>query len=99
MHYSNPSGILRLPSNLFYESSLLPQVSYEQHPDVNCPLHFVCTSMDQNGHQETMKEVLAVLETAQSLANHWPVEWNEYGEENAMCLMARSYQQVSHLNQ
>ena len=46
-----------------------------------------------------MKEVLAVLETAQSLANHWPVEWNEYGEENAMCLMARSYQQVSHLNQ
>lgn len=91
-------GILRLPSNLFYESSLLPQVTYKQHPDVNYPLVFICTSMAQNLRLEPEKEVIAMLETAQSLVNLWPVEWKdvECGENDSMCLMARTYHQVRH---
>ena len=52
--------------------------------------------MAKNGRLEPEKEVTAVLETAQSLVNHWPLEWNEYGEDNSMCIMARTYHQVRH---
>ena len=74
----------------------MPQVIYEQHRDVNYPLVFICTSMAQNGRLDPEKEVSAVLETAQSLLEHWPLEWNECGEDNSMCLMARTYHQVGH---
>ena len=74
----------------------MPQVTYEQHQDVNYPLVFICTSMAQDGRLEPDKEVTAVLETAQSLVEHWPKEWDECGEDNSVCLMARTYHQVRH---
>ena len=74
----------------------MPQVTYEQHQDVNYPLVFICTSMAQDGRLEPDKEVTAVLKTAQSLVEHWPKEWDECGEDNSVCLMARTYHQVRH---
>ena len=52
--------------------------------------------MAQNLHLEPKKEVMTMLELAESLANHWPMEWKKYGDSDALCLMARTYHQVRH---
>ena len=93
-HYSVLAGILRLPSNLFYESSLLPQVTYEGHPDFNYPLAFVCTSMDVNSDVDEEMEVKTMMQMLRTIIDHWPLQWKNYGDSNAICLIARSYRQV-----
>jgi superfamily I DNA and/or RNA helicase/exoribonuclease R len=94
-NYRCDPGILRLPSNLFYESSLLPQVTYEGHPDFSYPLAFVCTSMDISSDVDEEMEVKTMVQMLMTIIDHWPLQWKNYGDSNAICLIARSYRQIN----
>ena len=44
-NYRCHDSILRLPSNLFFNSTLQVRTNSELHPKTSSALHFVCTSM------------------------------------------------------
>ena len=44
-NYRCHDSILRLPSNLFFHSTLQVRTNSELHPKTSSALHFVCTSM------------------------------------------------------
>ena len=92
------AGILRLPSNLFYECSLLARAQHELHPDTNSSLLFVCTSLQRGRLQwsdvEETNEINVMLQKAEDLCRNWPEAWKDFGADNSVCLMARTHQQV-----
>ena len=47
-NYRCHDTILRLPSTLFFESTLQARSTAELHPSCTSALEFVCTSLDQN---------------------------------------------------
>ena len=47
-NYRCHDSILRLPSNLFFESTLKVRTDSKLHPKTSSALEFVCTSMDNS---------------------------------------------------
>ena len=90
-------GILRVPSNLFYESSLLARAHYELHSEVNSSLCFHCTSLKTQAWSREMQEeeIRIMMNKAYNLFKTWPEEWKKLGESNnSICIMMRTHEQV-----
>ena len=51
--------------------------------------------MDVHGEVDLEAEVRAMIETTSMIIEHWPDEWRDYGDDNAICLMARTYKEVN----
>ena len=47
-NYHCHESILRLPSSLFFKSTLQVRANSELHPNTSSALHFVCTSMNKS---------------------------------------------------
>ena len=95
--YCHCAAILRLPSNLFYECSLLTRSKDSSpHPDAPYPLMFVCTSLERaqsNRNSWNEAEVKTILEVAEKYLKTWPARWGSFSADQ-VCLMARTHQQV-----
>ena len=52
-NYRCHGSILRLPSNLFFKSTLQVRANSKLHPKTSSALIFVCTSMDSSGFAST----------------------------------------------
>lgn len=88
------SGILMLPSSLFYKSSLQCHFKmYLAHPFVKYPLQFICSSFDPNdtsyGDSINKAEAECLVKQVDHYLKHWPVE------HNRICIMSPSENQVS----
>jgi hypothetical protein len=99
-NYRSHEAILRLPSNLFYECSLLTRSKDSSpHPDAPYPLMFVCTSLERaqsNRNSWNEAEVKTILEVAEKYLKTWPARWGSFSADQ-VCLMARTHQQQSYL--
>ena len=92
------SAILRLPSNLFYDCSLLTRSKDSSpHPDAPYPLVFVCSSLERaqsNKSSWNEAEAKMTLKIAEKYLESWPGRWGKFSPEQ-VCFMARTHQQVS----
>lgn len=91
------SAILRLPSILLYDHSLLTRATDSSpHPKAPYPVMFVCSSMDKT--QTSMStfdvdEARLVVETANHYLSQWPDCWSKFQVDQA-CILARTHKQV-----
>ena len=88
------SGILMLPSSLFYKSSLQCQFkSYLAHPTVKYPLQFICSSFDPNDtsylSSVNEREAECLAQEMDHRLSNWSVE------HSRVCVMSPSENQVS----
>ena len=96
-NYRSHSGIMMLPSSLFYGSTLQCNVNTGTHPDAPFPLVFVCSSIESissansNGTDE-METITLVNEVEKYIWNSWPEEWGQKSSE--VCIMTPSATQV-----
>ena len=94
------TAILRLPSILLYECSLLPRAKDSvPHPEAPYPVMFICSSMDKS--QSNIRafdpdEARLVVETANRYLSQWPDCWGKFYADQ-VCILARTHQQVSTL--
>ncbi len=110
-NYRCHSGILMLPSSLYYSSTLQCCVPEDSaHPAAPFPLVFVCTSFDpctvneQNTEQsqkEKMdaydREASILLEQVKKYASDWPKSnWGDKVKLNEMCIVTLSANQVGY---
>ena len=51
--------------------------------------------MDLHGEVDLEAEVRAMIDTTSTIIEHWPDEWRDYGDDDAICLMARTYKEVN----
>jgi superfamily I DNA and/or RNA helicase/exoribonuclease R len=92
-NYRSHSGIMMLPSSLFYGSTLQCNVNTGTHPDAPFPLVFVCSSIENissansNGTDE-MEAMTLVNEVEKYIWNSWPEEWGQKSSE--VCIMTPS---------
>ena len=93
---------MRLPSSLFYNSTLLSHVPADTaHPDAPYPLVFVCSSLDtdfKDIHNDVdKKEAEIVLKQVRKFTDNWPEkQWGEKWLED-VCIVAPSPNQVRYL--
>ena len=97
-NYRCHSGILMLPSSLFYGSTLQCRVPEDSaHPDAPYPLIFVCSSLDpsvkciRNDTDEA--EVRLLLQQVSKFIKNWPRAWGE-ADRSRICIMTPSANQV-----
>ena len=94
-------ALLSLPSYLFYGSTLLTaaEATTQLHPDAGYPIHFICSSIDNNILQikDSINETEAnfVLSEVRKYVEDWPeVEWGPKNLED-ICVVAATANQVS----
>ncbi len=94
-NYRCHSGVLMLPSNLFYRSTLKCCVpDSERHPDAPFPLVFVCSSLEEdirNVEGVNEVEIAAVMDQVEHYFSVWPKQWDK---EDKVCIMSPSANQV-----
>lgn len=97
-NYRCHSGILMLPSSLYYHSTLLSQVPESTaHHLAPFPLTFVCSDISTK-----IKETAGVNELeADTLINEvikyfskWPKHWSRENSDKKICIMSSSANQV-----
>jgi exoribonuclease R/predicted ribonuclease YlaK len=96
-NYRSHSGLLMLPSALFYKSTLQCNVpDAKAHPLAPFPLVFVCSSIEDTdtanaiGTDEKEAETL-VKSVKKYIYNSWPEEWGEsYDFTGTVCIMTPS---------
>ena len=92
-----PTAILRLPSNLFYDCSLLTRSEQsDPHPKAPYPLVFVCSSLNKHdtclsGSSES--EAKIVVKYTEELLQEWPHGWGRFRPQD-ICIMTQNNQQV-----
>ena len=88
---------MRLSSNLFYNSTVVSKSDSKLHPSTCYPLHFVCTSLQDDGFQGVsdiqIDEADAVLREVQKYTEFWPRQWGKR-ERSSVCVVASSRNQV-----
>ena len=101
-NYRCHSGLLMLPSSLFYRSTLQCNIPDNMaHPIAPFPLVFVCSSIENIpsanliGTDETEARVL-VREVHKYIYESWPEEWGKRGDPpGQVCIVTPSVTQVS----
>ena len=96
-NYRSQSGILMLPSSLFYGSTLQCRTRDKPHPLAAYPLHFICTSLKaikSNSQSVDQLEAVTLLNQVKKFVDKWPEE--QWGPKNLakMCIMSPSADQV-----
>ena len=96
-NYRSQSGILMLPSSLFYGSTLQCRTRDKPHPLAAYPLHFVCTSLKQiksTSHSVDKLEAESLLKQVKRFVDKWPEK--EWGTKDLakICIMSPSADQV-----
>ena len=96
-NYRSHSGIMMLPSSLFYESTLQCTVNAKTHPSAPFPLVFVCSSIERisaanSSGTDEMEAKTLVNEVKKYIWDSWPVEWGK--EISEVCIMTPSATQV-----
>ena len=100
-NFRSHHALLSLPSYLFYGSALITvaEATTQLHPDAKYPVHFVCSSLDEDVLQVeesfNEKEVSLVLDEVRKYVENWPK--NEWGRKNLkdICVMATTANQVN----
>ena len=94
------AAILRLPSILLYECSLLPRAADSvPHPEAPYPVMFICSSMDKsqtNMSASDIDQARLVVEKANQYLSQWPDCWGTFHADQ-VCILARTHQQVRSL--
>ena len=99
-NYRSQSGILMLPSSLFYGSTLQCRTRDKPHPLAAYPLHFICTSLKEiksTSHCVDEQEAVCLLNQVQKFVDKWPEK--EWGTKDLakICIMSPSADQVNTL--
>lgn len=95
-NYRCHSGILMLPSSLYYHSTLLCRVSDSRaHHLAPFPLTFVCSDINQevkatSGTNE--KEADVLIKEVEKYFREWPKHWDS--DDKRVCIMSPSANQV-----
>jgi exoribonuclease R len=95
-NYRCHEAILRLPSNLFYDCSLLTRSEQsDPHPKAPYPLVFVCSSLNEHdtclsGSSES--EAKIVVKYTEELLQEWPHRWGRFRPQD-ICIMTQNHQQ------
>ena len=101
INYRSHEAIMRLPSNLFYNSSVVSKSDSKLHPHTYYPLHFVCTSLEdgefQNVSDVNCDEADIILNEVKKYTESWPRQW-EKREKGSVCIFASSRNQVCGIN-
>ena len=96
-NYRCQSGILMLPSSLFYGSTLQCRTRDKPHPLATYPLHFICTSLKlvkSNSHSENALEATTLLNQVQKFVERWPEKKWGAKDLSKVCIMSSSPDQV-----
>ncbi|XP_065917902.1 3'-5' exoribonuclease HELZ2-like isoform X2 [Dysidea avara] len=97
-NYRCHDSILRLPSNLFFKSTLQVRTNSRLHPKTVSALEFVCTSVNStitiSSQDYSEIEARATLEQIQRYVDPWPT--TQWGKKNlsTICAMASSRNQA-----
>ena len=99
-NFRSHHALLSLPSYLFYSSALMTvaEATTQLHPDAGHPLHFICTSLDQQvlevSESINRREIELILDEVNKYVDNWP--YKEWGEKNLsdICIMATTANQV-----
>jgi len=97
VNYRSHEAIMRLSSNLFYDSTVVSKSPSRLHPSTCYPLHFVCTSMVNKDFRNVSDinedEIAAVLEEVKCYTDPWPMQWGKK-KRASVCIVASSRNQV-----
>ena len=96
-NYRSHSGILMLPSSLFYGSTLQCRARDKPHPLAKYPLQFVCTSLKQvksNAHSIDQLEAEILLKQVKTFVDKWPEKLWEEKNLAKICIISSSADQV-----
>ena len=97
INYRSHEAIMRLSSNLFYNSTVVSKSNSRLHPHTCYPLHFVCTSLEEGTFQDVSDiccdEVDVVLREVKKYTEPWPKQWGKRGK-SSVCIVASSKNQV-----
>ena len=99
-NYRSHSGLLMLPSSLFYRSTLQCNVpDSNAHPLAPFPLVFVCSSIDSTPSANAMdtdeEEAKILVDEVDKYVKSWPDEWGEREHsQDRVCIMTPSANQV-----
>ena len=97
INYRSHEAIMRLSSNLFYNSTVVSKSSSRLHPHTYYPLHFVCTSLEDGTFQDVSDihcdEADVVLREVKKYTESWPKQWGKR-MKSSVCVVASSRNQV-----
>ena len=96
-NYRSQSGILMLPSSLFYGSTLQCRTRDKPHPLAAYPLHFICTSLKQiksTSRSEDQLEAVTILNQVKKFVDKWPLKLWGPKDLTKICIMSPSADQV-----
>ena len=97
INYRSHEAIMRLSSNLFYNSTILSKSDSKLHPYTCYPLHFVCTSLKDGSLQNVCDiqcdEADVLLHEVQKYTKSWPKQWGKR-EKSSVGVIAASRNQV-----
>ena len=97
-NHRSQSGILMLPSSLFYGSTLQCRTKDKPHPLASYPLQFICTSLKQAKscpHSTDKLEAETLLNQVRRFVNQWPEKQWGRKDLSSICIMSPSADQVS----
>ena len=97
INYRSHEAIMRLSSNLFYNSTVASKSDSKLHPHTCYPLHFVCTSLEDDTFQNVSDihcdEADIVLNEVKKYTEPWPKQWGKR-ERSSVGVVASSRNQV-----
>ena len=99
-NFRSHHALLSLPSYLFYSSALMTvaKAITQLHPDAGYPLHFICSSLDQEvleiSESINRREIELILDEVNKYVDNWP--YKEWGDKKLsdICIMATTANQV-----
>ena len=99
-NFRSHHALLSLPSYLFYSSALMTvaEATTQLHPDAGHPLHFICSSLDQEvlevSESINRREIELILQNIKKFVDSWPKR--EWGKKKLsdICIMATTTNQV-----
>ena len=73
------------------------EATTQLHPDAGYPLHFICSSLDQEvlevSESSNRREVELIFKEVRKFVNNWPKEWGKRNLSD-ICIMATTANQV-----
>ena len=97
INYRSHEAIMRLSSNLFYNSTVVSNSDSKLHPYTCYPLHFVCTSLEDGAFVDVSDincdEANILLNEVKKYTEPWPKQWGKR-EKSSVGIVASSRNQV-----
>ena len=96
-NHRSQSGILMLPSSLFYGSTLQCRTKDQPHPLAAYPLQFICTSLDNMksySFSTEYCEAVTLLNQVKKFVETWPERRWGKKDLTKVCIMSSSADQV-----